>query len=680
MNKLLTIFIITLFFGFAFPIMALVPNDTYYSKQWYLPIIKADKAWEIANNYSSEIIVAVLDAGVDINHPDLKNNIWTNPNEIKGNGIDDDKNGYIDDINGWDFIEDSNDPNPKFLSKFTKEAINHGTIITGIIAAEGNNNQGIIGISPKAKIMCLRVLNEQGNGNDSYIAKAVDYAVKNKARVLNLSFVGSKKSEQLSKAIERAWKAGLIIVTAAGNGDKKSETQIQGINLDEIPLYPICYNEQENKIIGVGAVDNKDQKTNFSNFGKNYVDISAPGIDFYGTQVYNSNEANYKEYYGGFYSGTSIAAPQVTATAALIWSQFPNLTNKEVQDFILDGVDNISEQNPDYKDKLGKGRLNVYQALKLAQSSEEILKGKKIFITSDKDNKVYFKKFNIDTNLNYQQIIYSQHFDGGINMAIGDIDKDGKDEIVTGPNIGEPLIKIFDTNGNLKFQFLAYDLDYNKGISVAIGDIDGDGKDEIITGPKSGEPLIKIFDTNGNLKFQFLAFNSKFKGGVNIATGDINGDKRDELIVSIASQESSYVRVYKLQENDLYLEFQTMIFNSKFKGGVNIATGDINGDKRDELIVSIASEESSYVRVYKIQENDLYFEFQFMAYSFDFKGGVNIATGDIDEDGKDEIITSQREAGQSIVKIFDKNANLKTEFKSFDSEFQGGINVAIGSL
>ncbi|MEK9130118.1 MAG: S8 family peptidase, partial [Patescibacteria group bacterium] len=471
------IFIIIFLFGnFVVSVNAFVPNDPDYSKQWYLPAIKADKAWDITTG-SSDVIVAVIDAGVDIDHPDLVDNIWINSNEISGNGIDDDKNGYIDDVYGWDFVENSNNPRPKFKSDFTKAAINHGTVISGIIAAKGNNNQGVAGINFQAKIMSLRVLNEQGKGYDNSIVKAIDYAIKNGARILNLSFEGKEKNEKTLEVIERAWKAGLIIVAAAGNESLKNQEN----DLDKTFKYPICYDGQENRVIGVAAIDDKNQKTNFSGFGEKCVDIVTPGIVIWGTQDYNQDKADFKEYYGGYYNGTSFSVPQVVASVALIWSQFPNLTNVEVRDLILNGADNIDDQNPDYKNKLGTGKLNIYQSLILAQNLKKDLSGKKIVATTYKNNRVYLKIFKFDSDLNYQQIIYNQHFQGGVNIATENVNNSEENEIITGQKIGEPLVKIFDSNGGLKNQFMAYNIEYSGGINVAAGDIDGDGKDEIIT-------------------------------------------------------------------------------------------------------------------------------------------------------------------------------------------------------
>ncbi len=173
-----------------------------------------------------------------------------------------------------------------------------------------------------------------------------------------------------------------------------------------------------------------------------------------------------------------------------------------------------------------------------------------------------------------------------------------------------------------------------------------------------------------------MAYNQNFQGGVNVATGDIDGDGKDELIVGVASQKNPYVRVYKIKENFLYLKYQIMAYDQNFQGGVNVATGDIDGDGKDELIVGVASQKNPYVRVYKIKENFLYLKYQIMAYDQNFQGGVNVATGDIDGDGKDELITSQGKSGKALIKIFDENATLKKEFQAFDSEFQEGVNIA----
>ncbi|TSD05572.1 MAG: peptidase S8/S53 subtilisin kexin sedolisin, partial [Parcubacteria group bacterium Athens0714_12] len=143
-------------FNFS-PILAYLPNDPKFSEQKALNDIKITQAWDMTRG-SKDVVIAVLDSGVDIAHLDLKNNIWINKGEIPNDGIDNDKNGYVDDVNGWDFVDENNDPNPKFSLNFTEVGLNHGTIISGLIAAQGDNGEGMTGVCPNCKIMPLRVL------------------------------------------------------------------------------------------------------------------------------------------------------------------------------------------------------------------------------------------------------------------------------------------------------------------------------------------------------------------------------------------------------------------------------------------------------------------------------------------------------------------------------------------
>ena len=227
------IFILSLFFVVPKIAFAIIPSDIYYTDQWYLQKIKAKEAWDKVRE-SPNVIIAVIDSGVQINHPDLASNIWINHNEIPNNNIDDDKNGYIDDINGWDFVDNVADSSPKFTQGFTEVGIHHGTVIAGIIAASSDNAVGISGITWNAKIMPLKVLDDKGEGNTEKVVKAINYAVANGANIINLSFVGAGYNDSLNEAIRRAYIAGVIIVAAAGN----EENQGHGGSLDSTPMYP----------------------------------------------------------------------------------------------------------------------------------------------------------------------------------------------------------------------------------------------------------------------------------------------------------------------------------------------------------------------------------------------------------------------------------------------------------
>lgn len=359
---IITIIFFGAFFYFVSSAFALEPNDFYYSQQWYLPHIQAPAGWDYTTG-AKEVVVAVIDSGVQIKHPDLYENIWVNQDEVAGNGIDDDKNGYIDDVNGWDFINQVPDPSPKLESLedvFERPAgTHHGTIISGIIAAAGNNRQGVAGVAWQTKIMPLRVLNSSGNGTTTDVVTAIDYAVKNGAHIINMSFVGSEPDPDLAAAIERAYQAGVVVVAAAGND---LEEHGQGVNLDQTMMYPVCHDGTNNMVLGVAGADENDKKADFSNFGRNCVDLTAPGTKFFSTLVY-APLFLLDKHYGGYISGTSMSSAVVSGAAALAKSLLPALKGPEIRDLILENTTSIDSLNPNYSGKLGCGRLDLSKLL-----------------------------------------------------------------------------------------------------------------------------------------------------------------------------------------------------------------------------------------------------------------------------------------------------------------------------
>lgn len=247
-------------------------------------------AWNITQG-DSQVVVGVVDTGIDINHPDLKDRIWINP-DVKA-----DENKYPNDINGWDFY---NNDNNVFDSA---DGDDHGTHVAGIIAAS-LNNIGVAGVAPKVKIMPLKFMGP--NGGTTYDAvRAIQYAESKGVKILNLSFGGTDYDPALKDAID---KSGCLVVAAAGN---------ESLNNDVTPSYPASY--KLNNIISVAAVDNKGNLASFSNYGPSTVDIAAPGVDILSTVPKSSNIRSYSQAYA-YYSGTSMAAPFVTGIAALLYS------------------------------------------------------------------------------------------------------------------------------------------------------------------------------------------------------------------------------------------------------------------------------------------------------------------------------------------------------------------------
>ena len=246
---------------------ATTPNDEYFGEQWGLAKISAPDAWDFTTG-SPEIIIAVIDTGVDYSHPDLSKNIWVNVNEVPCDGVDNDGNGYVDDVYGWDFAG-NDETEPDDADSDPMDVDGHGTHVAGIIAAEGNNAMGIAGVCWNAKIMALKVQADNGEDMDDMdIVEAISYAINNGAQIVNCSFGGGGPEGSERAAFTFLEAAGIIAVCAAGN---------DGVNTNEAgnENYPACYDL--NNIIAVAASDQNDNLASFSNYGPTSVDIMAPG-------------------------------------------------------------------------------------------------------------------------------------------------------------------------------------------------------------------------------------------------------------------------------------------------------------------------------------------------------------------------------------------------------------------
>jgi subtilisin family serine protease len=261
----------------------------------------------------------------------LANNIWTNPGEIAGDGIDNDGNGYVDDIHGYDFVNNDADP---------MDDNSHGTHVAGTIAAEGNNGTGVAGVNWSAQIMPLKFLDAGGWGDTFGAIQAVEYATMMGAKLTSNSWGGGGYSQALYDAIAAAGDAGQLFVAAAGNSSSDNDTY---------PEYPASYDLDN--IIAVAATDNNDQLAWFSNYGAASVDLGAPGVDIYSTFPGNSY---------GTLSGTAMATPHVSGVAALLWAQNPDMTPEQVKNRILASADPIPALEGH---TVSGGRLNAFRAL-----------------------------------------------------------------------------------------------------------------------------------------------------------------------------------------------------------------------------------------------------------------------------------------------------------------------------
>ncbi|HUS34592.1 MAG TPA: S8 family serine peptidase [Verrucomicrobiae bacterium] len=317
--------------------IATTPDEQTYAdgKLWHLNgavgSIEAPAAWETRHD-ASGVVVAVLDTGVLMTHEDLAANLWTNTKEIPDNGIDDDGNGYIDDVHGINSITGKGDPT---------DDDRHGTHVAGIIGAVGNNGKGVAGVAWNVQLMPLKFISSSGDGSNGDAVECINYAIQNGAHIINASFGAPNASSTLQIAITAARAAGIIIVAAAGN---------ETANNDLTPSYPANY--ALDNIISVAATGATDQIEFYSNFGATSVDLAAPGAAILSTG--NLNDTNYSPL-----SGTSMAAPIVSGVVALLKAQFPNDSPAQIRERLLATVDPL----PSLAGKcVSGGRVNLRKA------------------------------------------------------------------------------------------------------------------------------------------------------------------------------------------------------------------------------------------------------------------------------------------------------------------------------
>ena len=337
-------------------VAGIAPNDPYYSRQWSLkndgtfPLspavagadIDMESAWEIEQG-DSTVVVAIIDTGIKLDHPDLAGRIWMNYNEIPDNGIDDDGNGYIDDVQGWDMANDDNLPTDDF---------GHGTNVAGIVGANGNNEIGYAGVDWNCKVMVLKGLSNENWGYYSWWAAAIYYAVDNGANVINMSLGGTEYSATFQESVDYALDNNVVVVACMMNTNSNTT------------YYPAGFAG----VIAVGATNPNDERahpfywsaTSGSNYGE-HISVTAPGNYIYGLH-YLSN-TNFNTYWGG----TSQATPHVAALAALLLAQDNNHTPAQIKSIIElsaeDQVGDPAEDTPGWDQYYGHGRINAYNAL-----------------------------------------------------------------------------------------------------------------------------------------------------------------------------------------------------------------------------------------------------------------------------------------------------------------------------
>lgn len=318
------------------------PNDTYYQngKQAVLDLIGAKKLWDFDID-CSDVTVGVMDSGIQTNHEDLIDNIWVNTGEIVGDGIDNDGNGYIDDIYGWNCGDSNGDVS--YVS-------NHGVHVAGIVSAVTDNSKGVASVAHNAKIASIKIFNSSGKSTLSYIIEGINYAKKNDINIINCSFGGAGWGSTSVSIVKSAIEAvpDIFFVIAAGN----IATSTPQPDNDQTAVYPSQLTKDLDNVISVANTTSSDELSSTSHYGATSVDIAAPGTVIYSTIPTSSY---------GTMSGTSMATPMVASAVAVMRAVNPNISAKEIKETLCSSSDKLSALTGKV---ISGGRLNAYNAVK----------------------------------------------------------------------------------------------------------------------------------------------------------------------------------------------------------------------------------------------------------------------------------------------------------------------------
>jgi len=752
------------------------PNDYFYSRQWahhntgqanaygggYVGTpdcdIDSDQAWNLSTG-SSNVIIAVIDSGIDLDHPEFTGRI----------------------VSGYDFVNNDYSAN---------DDEGHGTACAGLAAAKGNNGIGVAGVDWNCRIMPVKVLNSDGWAYTSDTIDGVNWARSHGADVISMSLGGFSYSSSFNNAVNSAFSAGILVVCSAGNDSTTAAHYPSGFQ----------------NAMSIGALSPCNTRKTYyscdgeywwgSNYG-NSLDLLAPGTRLHTTSHTGS--------YFGTMNGTSGATPLVAGVAALIKGVNPSLSPTEIRTIINNSADDLGSSGWDTQ--TGHGRLNAHKALQEALAGTDTTppettitagcaetitvphrtfsftgsddtdptgslvysyhldsepwstfsgstqasfngmgNGQHIFrvrardLSGNVDASPAICFFTVDTgggqgygpaecivtgpgpgpNNPCQVCIYDpvnpadllRHWRAygvdkfGVNVATGDIDGDEYDEIVTGAGPGAvfgPHVRAFDhTSAAISgVNFLAYGTS-KWGVNVACGDIDGDSIDEIITGAGPGAvfgPHVRGWNVDGGTatsinRVSYFAYGTP-KWGVNVACGDIDGDGFDEIITGAGpgAVYGPHVRAWNYDGVAVtpipgvsYYAYGTL------KYGVNVTTGDVDGDGFDEIITGAGPGEvfSAHVRGWNYDGSALsaISPISFLAYTDNYRYGVRVGTGDLDNDNRDEILTVPGPKSNQFSHVrawnYDGNSTAtmidSIDFLAYDETVKYGGTVAAGDF
>lgn len=661
-KKLLYILSIFAFILSPYFVHAKKSNDPFV-EQWSYKDLGVFEAWDYTTG-SRGVVVAIIDNGFDMFHPDLRGNVWKNEDEISGNNIDDDDNGYIDDVYGWNFLDNNNNPRPVVSGLSEKEidegVFNHGTVVAGIVGAKGNNKRDGAGLNWDVKLMNLKVLGNSGSGSIGPLIDAIYYAVDNGANIISISMFGSS-DDGVSKAVEYAYKKGVVVVAAAGNGN---------IYLNSSPFYPVCsdMNSNKQKIFGVSAIDENHYNASFTNSGSKCVDITAPGVDIYST-IRFSKKDDLVETYSGGWDGTSFATPFVSGAAALIKSIQPTWGPDEIFGAIIKTVHHTPNKDEQlYADLFGAGLIQVDKAVKYAFDKKGESKpglgldySKKMMVVSLQTGQYETRDNGKDNTAVKKRAILK-----GIEGLEGAIGSNGKMTYVTSKKTTELSSRITVYNENFK-RLKYWDVETNKFWDISLGNIAGDEEFEIVVVYENADSasVVSIYDLDGNLVRE-LELVTDGNGISSALVYDKVRKANDVVLVFMLNGEliSKHFDGNELSE-------QGHFSVPKFKNVPSVESGDIDGDGLEEYVMSAAL--GDLPRVISFEQDGTLINL-FNSYSLSYRNGVNISVFDYNEDGIEEIITSPVSPGQPVG-VFEGNGYRLEDWWPLDSQDLGQIFV-----
>lgn len=664
-----------------------LPNDpaVLSGGSWWWETIRAPDAWDTTRG-SRDIIVAVIDGGIDIEHPDLKAAVWSNPLEVLNNR-DDDGNGLVDDVNGWDFVEGDPVVTPiKNQTAAATRSYHHGTLTAGIVGAVGNNAVGVTGVNWQVQIMPIRAMDDDGNGTVDNVNRAIYYAIQHKADVINLSLVTSVFERSFQKAISDAYRAGIVVVGAAGNDGSEQTLLQQGpIAVGSNLTFPGCFDAESSFpfVIGVGAIDRDESVAQFSNYGT-CTDIFAPGVRITSTAVYDPNASSVlQQLVLGNLSGTSLAAPFVSGAVALLKSAYPSLTADAAIRAVLDGArmpgtspvtgvpgtSSGGEPDPYFK---GAGILDLVGALTAAQSAAP---RNLIHTLHEESGVLYWQSFD---NFFVKQWKYpvSGVLADVAGWEVFDYDQDGEEELILAFKRADGLhAAVYNDMGVAERIFR---LSTTKPTTVrlfavplparVLGGIGAAWEDK-------GKLAISLWRSDGKPWFAFTT-----PGAVSPALHSVDvywDDMHQRITIARAEEQGVRIGTYDL----IGVPFETSFIARK-----GLATRAmlqrllftyrhmVGNAARDAVFVSPAGTRST-VNIIGLAGAEA--TVNFAPFSDGFTGGISIDAGDWDHDGKMEIIAAPGAGAAPLVRIFNMDGNIEGSFRPTKIDNRGGIQVRV---